>query len=865
MQGEYYFSQGDYETSLFKWKQVQGNSLGEWAKKNCADAHLLLNQQQEAEALLQDILLTVKDQTLLLETNITNFYHYQKKQDKLKALWSMQRALSINPHYKNIKEQAFTFFNNEALQTPGLIIQLIIDSICSSDTHDSRIIWLNRLSAAINKGQLKGFSPQKLNTLLKYLISIKWEEFDELVTLIEGAYRKTNGYFEWTLVLGQALMKFDMTFWKNRRMWLSNALNYLLEHDQDITKTKNSIRYILTCWYKSIEEDRSVLYNYLKAWENRFEHSFDLKAQPTNKEIHDHLFSKRIIDGFFAWINDSKFNFPEILRFKHAFSANLEQMHLLVAGSFNNGKSSFINTVLKDEILSVDVLPTTSGAIVIQNGYESFIRSYEKNKMNEYSSLSSFKKATTIENEKDGKHSNALFHLKMENEFLEKHKVTLIDSPGFNDKEDKENPVLNYLHLADSLVFVLSTRHPFTRTERDKLLQISEAAPHVPIHFVLNKIDAVDDEEEREDVMEDVKRKINKVFPKAIMIPFSSKENSMEFRKGFEKVLPTLKKDKKFVQTRMNSVIQVFEETIASLKNQSLPQYEQGIVNDLRAIIKKENEVKQVQDEWLDFQNEITLDFQESIKDGINSLTTLMWKDVPQMIEECKKTLMPENSLNNNYEIFNREINQAITVYSNGALKSLIFQSTSSITAETHALLKRIERKSGKLNKDLTRIIGEVITVHIDTASLFSEIHSECLRIQGQSYEESIYLKSQLTEFLNLHLPDLLKDHRNKFHYNRMIKEIDDSATPNILTNLQSQFFSAYHEAEIDFTQELKYTVFDIGDQKITNHLLSLKNQKNSKALELKHFQKEKKDIEEKIKMFEVFREGALLNSKMKK
>ena len=83
------------------------------------------------------------------------------------------------------------------------------------------------------------------------------------------------------------------------------------------------------------------------------------------------------------------------------------------------------------------------------------------------------------------------FHAKLNSVFLQENQLTLIDTPSLTNKKE----LFSCLHATDGVLFVLNANTPFTDKEQQmQFQQIREERPNVPIHFMMNKMDSVYDE-----------------------------------------------------------------------------------------------------------------------------------------------------------------------------------------------------------------------------------------------------------------------------------------------------------------------------------------------------------------------------------
>lgn len=142
-----------------------------------------------------------------------------------------------------------------------------------------------------------------------------------------------------------------------------------------------------------------------------------------------------------------------------------EPFYLLVAGEYNSGKSSFINAMCGEHVLQDGPTPTTNRITLLTYG--------EKVEVKEVGD-----------------------HLCQATYPLESLKnVTLVDTPGTN-SIILEHAALteSFVHRAELVLFITSSDHPFTESER-QFLQFLKGKWGRKVLFILNKIDLKSPEE----------------------------------------------------------------------------------------------------------------------------------------------------------------------------------------------------------------------------------------------------------------------------------------------------------------------------------------------------------------------------------
>ncbi len=180
-----------------------------------------------------------------------------------------------------------------------------------------------------------------------------------------------------------------------------------------------------------------------------------------------------------------------------------ERVHLAVLGQFKRGKSSFLNAILRAQVLPTSVIPLTSVPtylrhagtrsvkIRFQGGREESFQSDSADELREY--LSGF--VSEEKNPENTLHVEGV-ELFFDSQILERG-VVLIDTPGIGSTHlHNTEATLNFLPLCDAALFLLSADPPITETE---ILFLKEVMTRVSkVFFILNKIDYLSPSEQQE-------------------------------------------------------------------------------------------------------------------------------------------------------------------------------------------------------------------------------------------------------------------------------------------------------------------------------------------------------------------------------
>jgi len=158
-------------------------------------------------------------------------------------------------------------------------------------------------------------------------------------------------------------------------------------------------------------------------------------------------------------------------------SENLKSgvFRLLVLGDMKRGKSTLLNALIGENLLPSDVNPCTALLTVLRYGPEKKVTVYFKEgKRPETIDFNTFKQKYTIdpdEGKKLERENQAAFPnvnyavVEYPLPLLEKG-VEIVDSPGLNDTEARNELSLNYVHNSQAILFVLRAAQPLTLNER---------------------------------------------------------------------------------------------------------------------------------------------------------------------------------------------------------------------------------------------------------------------------------------------------------------------------------------------------------------------------------------------------------------
>lgn len=296
-------------------------------------------------------------------------------------------------------------------------------------------------------------------------------------------------------------------------------------------------REIYDYYWLLIPESKEWLNRDVKAWDlsHRETQSITIEAEKNKREIPiigDQESTGKTVSpsesSLNQWLSEleeiaTQYDLEDFSNQLHHYQYRLLQpgFRLAVVGEFSRGKSNLINCLLGDDFLPTGSLPTTSTLISIFPSQENQITIYFPDQRVENRQLSQEAWEDLLATDPTGNNQEILakVRVKINNSWLEKLDVELIDTPGANDLGSRRSGlVFDLLNQCDAAVLVISATLPFSLTETSFLEQ-EIIGRHVPrILVVVSKLDMVK-ADEREAVFENITSRIGKISPEVTVLP----------------------------------------------------------------------------------------------------------------------------------------------------------------------------------------------------------------------------------------------------------------------------------------------------------------------------------------------------------
>lgn len=198
----------------------------------------------------------------------------------------------------------------------------------------------------------------------------------------------------------------------------------------------------------------------------------------------------------------AKLNAPDAdLELLKQSSEQLDELFLLViVGEFNAGKSAFLNALLGSRLLPEGVTPTTAHVHLLRHGDE-------------------YRHQQTTDD---------LIVIYLPVDWLAE--VNLVDTPGTNAVIQRHQQITeHFVPRSDLVLFVTSADHPFSESERVFLERIRQWGKKIVI--VVNKIDLIEDERDRRQILDFVRENARsllgidpQIFPVSARLAMQAKQ-----------------------------------------------------------------------------------------------------------------------------------------------------------------------------------------------------------------------------------------------------------------------------------------------------------------------------------------------------
>lgn len=557
------------------------------------------------------------------------------EQDRLGlAFKTISEAVAFQPDYPNITAIARSFYEKQ--EDWNNAIELAVqEGIRTQSLH-----WFDTLITYINKGFTKNIKPEYFYESLKALYAVDQAQFKELVIALWNSYQHESLYLPWIQSINHLFLHIETD---NNDDWNEISTRYqetyfaLITGNHFMHELNGLVPNLLTNWFSLTKaKDSLVVSAAVLAWnevspttlESLLVKSAGSLLSNTsaeadvNMETVSHLFETIAV---WAEKNDVDLSHQFTLLVHELCDLNVTP--ILIAGTSDHDKTSFVNSILGENILT----ETLTTPILFKDASQTEITEFTELDIRNIPNLDEFHQitATSAQSELEKK----CIEIKLPSRFLRKNKFTFLITPSIQGQLDKNNAYFEYLQAADSLVYVLNSSSPLHSQEFDTLIYLREQVPNLQIHFVSHTNNTTTDEK--------LISKLKVHFPDAQFFPYSpSQESSQQLGDVTESILSNLAK-RDIEKERIEKLIWFTQKTIAYLINERVELENTlvksvrwnkhisvkltGFINNLTALEK--DKIRSITESYLLTKEEITRDIHSQIPELLQSCSDLVQED----------------------------------------------------------------------------------------------------------------------------------------------------------------------------------------------------------------------------------------------
>ncbi|WP_223703049.1 GTP-binding protein [Sutcliffiella deserti] len=780
-QGEVYYRVKDYESAIFKWENVK-NELEPWAKKNIADAYYELDMPGEAEDIYTEI--QTDNHILRIEVAMQLFTLYVERGKLENAYRSLRKAISINPDYPNVTRTAQAFF--EAQEDWNSAVELAVNEAIRTRSPE----WFERLKWYIEQNRHIGvFSPDYFQEVLVVLVETDQQTFEDLIVALWNSYRKHTLYLNWVKTANTVFLSVEKNTsatW-NRAAALHQATYLeLIDGKYLVRELESIVPDLLSNWLKISNQSNSLFAAAaIMSWSEVFTTaiSADVLYDAENRIFrydNDHLQVSYTVELFQTLIDWAKNNHLEVRHQKKWLFTqltNLHQKHIVVTGTAQNGKTSFLNSLLGEKILGEEACPV-------------FVRS--DGDIAEIKEISHHD--TKVVNDLIDHQEGSILELKWPSALLEEQHYSLISTSEFDAMYIENNDTLNFVPLSDGLLYVLDANTPFTEEELQILVKIKERAPEVPVHFLINKMDTAFHEAEATQILEETKGRINEFFPDARVYPYSSIRGANKQHPGLATFLETSfnLRSKATEERRTSKLLQLIRSTLTELLNSRISM-EDNLVNTETF----HEDILGRLNGFIHHLRDTELEKVRTITEGYRAITIERKQEVRQMIPKllkgCSSYVKEDSNFSNLHLELNKMMNEKIREYMHDELLPKYRQELLGWMEVSHQELRESQEYLREMSESFNALYKEDRMRLECDFKVIEDLRRDINRMLSRAdvEKENILNRPNTTQFLLKSAGRLFGSIQSNNHmlYNQYKKYIENERFDDVTDSVISKFF----------------------------------------------------------------------------
>lgn len=847
-QGELYFHYQDYEAAIFKWESIT-NELGPWARKNVGDAYFELDLFSTAIETYKSI---ATDHNLLkTEIALKLFQIYVEEEKQELATQFIKEAVELNPDYPKVTKIARYFFeqNNDF---PNAIDLAINEGLRTEDVH-----WFDTLIKYIDEGKSHLHEPAFFYSALEVLYSVDSVRFEKMVIALWNQYKCDKKYVHWLETINDIVESVEVsksTAWDHVSGLYFEAFKDSLVGKMELDDTIRFMPKFLENWMRITKSTQAIwAYTAILTW-NEFYPSViqdemlerakqGIWSCASNQDILQDCL--QLFQDMMKWASINNIEIGAKVRWLVQEIMDLSYTNVFVAGVNGTGKSAFINSILEENIFE----NSTTNTIRVKDGNVPQVTVVSDDDLHSDTVVPDIKHLIA---EELCENSRSLIDVAMPSNILKKHRMSITDTPGF--KVRRNDPeMMEFLPLADELLFVLDAEDAFTDQERDIALKIIEKNPTISMNFVLTKLDSIYNKQEAMKLVDDVTANVKQYFPDSEVVPYSSKYPVAGQEDMIQKLFSsfTYKRNKEGI--RSYKLLQVIQRVIVYFfKNrvEKENEYKEQIIWNEDIVSKMNAAIHQLRDhekEQADTIHNKYVYVKAEIKEEMS-------KRIPEILRECAGYLKEDSDFRKIHLELNDEMNRRLQEYVQDKVLPNIYSSMQEWISEAKQELIESKQFLDEMSVTFNKIYGEQVLNLDGDFRILNDWERDISRMTSgtQIDRENILLRHTPSQFLLKSAGKLLGAiAQNKTLYNQYKKFIENEEYTDTATSVVNKFFMQYEifekAIERDLTLFFKQPILDIQA-----HITQAKEEIESKQVLLAEMKNKPEIYYDAITLFKV-------------
>ncbi len=259
-----------------------------------------------------------------------------------------------------------------------------------------------------------------------------------------------------------------------------------------------------------------------------------------------------------------------------------DDFSIVVIGDFKRGKSTFINALLKEDLVTTDVTPETVTINRVSYGEDFSVEAVLKDARR----MRLEKEQLARENLDDllEKLPCGIEYIDIKVPLPELMGMRIVDTPGVGDLlKQYDEQVKDYLNYADAVIYMVSALSPLSDTEQTFLKAALLPQEFSKLIIVVNMLDCLEDAEETSRILDRIQMKAAQIFPNTSVYGISAldefcrlkglkrpnenlsgllEENFQKMRDGLEEGFMTKRE-----MIQLQRVVSVLNLTVKDLEN----------------------------------------------------------------------------------------------------------------------------------------------------------------------------------------------------------------------------------------------------------------------------------------------------------